>query len=219
MGQHTHSRRRRLALATGGLAVLALAAGTMPATAADLVTTNEIANGAVTTAKIRNGAVTNDKLRDGAVGTNKLAPGAVTNGKLRNGAVGNSKLQFGSVGTGKIQNGAVTTEKLAPTAVAPAAGQLTEIRYVSYSDSVTNTTYNHTAVDCPSGYRVVGGGGYSSSSSWVTLDSYPSGSTGWRVEFVHRDGVASSQTGTAYAICLKAQNVITGRMATPGPRG
>jgi hypothetical protein len=85
------------------------------------------------------------------------------------------------------------------------------VRYVQGPDlSVPTGTLGNAEANCPAGWNVVGGGGFSATVSGTTLDMYPGdgtndfGLTAWNWEFRNESG--STTTINAYAICLNPKS-------------
>jgi hypothetical protein len=85
------------------------------------------------------------------------------------------------------------------------------VRYVQGpEETVTTGSLGLAEADCPSGWNVVGGGGFSSTTVGTTLDMYPSdgnagfGLTGWAWEFRNNSG--SNSNIRSFAICLNPKS-------------
>jgi hypothetical protein len=96
------------------------------------------------------------------------------------------------------------------------------VRYVQGPDlSVPSGSLGNAEANCPAGWNVVGGGGFSQTTLGTTLDMYPGdgdngfGLTAWNFEF--RNESANPTTIRAFAICLNPKSTtdnfppITGR--------
>jgi hypothetical protein len=145
--------------------------------AASKIDTNDIKNKAVTKPKIDKQAVTTNriadqavktkKLADQSVTTDKIADQAVTTDKIADQAVSTDKIADQAVSTPKIADAAVTNSKLANNSVASAniidgqlrASDLGTINQVQTTSTVANNNNRSLTVSCPSGTRLITGGG------------------------------------------------------------
>jgi len=74
-----------------------------------------------------------------------------------------------------------------------------------YFQPISNARYIEVNVTCPSGQKVIGGGGYSPSGHLTTVSSYPTGNNSdreWRVKWVNNTSYSFTSSVTAYAICV-----------------
>ena len=82
---------------------------------------------------------------------------------------------------------------------------LSEVEIVK-STSVSNSSDKGVAANCPAGKKVIGGGGYTSTTTstsvWVAI-SHPPTDTSWRAYGIEASGYAGNWTVTAVAICAK----------------
>lgn len=149
-----------------------------------------------------------------AVAASKLVNGdslikkdSLSGNRLRNGSVTGKQIAVSTLGT--VPNAAkaqvAVSATSATTATTAGSAPISSVTYVTTSGSVPNSvTPTLLTASCPAGTTVLGGGGnISDEDAGYMNDSYPSGKTGWAVDFFNT-GSTSPLSATVTAICAPA---------------
>jgi len=154
-----------------------------------------------------------------AVAASKLVSGnsiikvnSLSGNRLKNDSVTGKQIAVSSLGT--VPSAAkANTATSATTATTAGSAPISNVTYVTANNpsvSLGNSPALVTA-SCPAGTTVIGGGGQvSDPTDAYIMDTYPTGKTGWAVDFVNSGNGPSTISATVTAICAPAA-------ATTGP--
>jgi hypothetical protein len=141
----------------------------------------------------------NSLIKVNSLSGNRLKSGSVTGKQIALSTLG--QVPSAAKATTAVTAGTATTATSATTA---GSAPISNVTYVTAAGTIPSTgAAVAVTASCPSATTVIGGGGSVSSESEAYMnDSYPSGKTGWTVDFVASQAVDS--TGTVTAICAPA---------------
>ena len=144
-----------------------------------------------------------------SVGTDQLTKNAVASGKIRKNAITTTKVKDGTLVAQDFRIGQLPAGSPGPKGdqgdqgpkgdrgpVGISGYEIVQGNGIGLNSGGEGLSY----ADCPTGKKVVGGG-VSGNARLAIIDSFPSGTTAWRV-FARNVGV-SPGSFAAYAICTK----------------
>ena len=136
-------------------------------------------------------------------GNSLIKKASLSGNRLVNGSVTGKQIALSSLGL--VPSAAkATSATTATTATSAGSAPISNVTYATASGTIPDTGAAITVTaSCPSGTTVISGGGSVSVESEAFInDTYPSGKTGWTVDFAASQAVTS--TGTVTAICAPA---------------
>jgi hypothetical protein len=143
-----------------------------------------------------------------SVGTAQLKKGAVTTPKLANNAVTPAKLKKSAVTTLKVLDGSLLAVDFAPNQLP--AGQkgdkgdkgdpgLSGLQLADRTVTAAANSFGGEAAFCPSGKRVISGGGHAGGLVFIQSSEPTGNGTGWLTRW--RNTTGSAANVTTYAVC------------------
>lgn len=164
-------------------------------TASGGLRTEDLQPGSVTTSRLAAGAVSRDKIQANAINSPLIENNSVTSNKIPTSAIGNTDLALGAVNSGTIQDGTVQSVDIADGAigaselgdftvfsaqledggvVADKLGSIRTFKFEEIKRTDSHRPFVQTVASCPSGGRLLSGGGGAVSGARHELVGYQS---------------------------------------------
>jgi hypothetical protein len=137
-----------------------------------------------------------------AMAASKLVSG---NSLIKKGSLSGNRLQNHTLTGTQINLGKLGTVPNATKAATAGSAAISTLTYVTVNSNAPVGVFAPSTAACPSGTFVIGGGGQVTNPEGGAVyveDSYPSGTSGWTVDFAN--GYTSAVAVTTTAICAPA---------------
>jgi len=168
------------------------------------VTGTATAAGLITGAQIKNNTVASADLRNNSVATQDVKNNSLTSLDIQDGSLKTSDFAPGQLTTGPVGPAGPAGAPGATGATGPAGVPgISGLEIVTVSSATDSLGLKLATASCPVGKKVIGGGGrLVGASGFVALDeSYPLGTTQYRVYGSEVNPTASNWRVDAFAIC------------------